>query len=61
MGQGKLPAIGSIAGHVSGRARYQLTWTETVPLESGASRLKASLYRSIALPLPHAHQSMSFT
>ena len=42
-------------------ARYQETWTETVPAEVGASRLNASLYRSITRPLPQAHQSISFT
>ena len=41
--------------------RYQETWTETVPAEVGASRLNASLYRSITRPLPQAHQSISFT
>jgi hypothetical protein len=41
--------------------RYQLTVTLTVPLDSGASRRKASLYRSITRPPPQAHQSMSFT
>ena len=42
-------------------SRYQETWTETVPAEVGASRLNASLYRSITRPLPQAHQSISFT
>ena len=41
--------------------RYQETRTETVPAEVGASRLNASLYKSITRPLPQAHQSISFT
>ena len=55
------PAIGRSPVASQARARYQETWTETVPLDSGASWRNASLYRSITRPLPHAHQSISFT